>query len=435
MILVLLKCVGQAVVENAAQALIGSIPFGDKLFKIAARTLELWKQKKEAQGRRAELEMAAQMAVDKVKAQAKQVAKMVTQNPAEQEALAGYLEKVPGQIRRSLARPQDMRGRTVPAGLPLDQPKDLLNFLPLRPPRFRPGQKVQGCGSWQLEEWVGVGGFAEVWKARSLLGNRQEVRALKFCLNLEPAAMAGLKNEIRLLKALGPQNGIVALQGASLDADPPFVVYDYIPGGDLTRLINCWQKRDRDWVVAETVRLLWTLAKNLRPVHHSGIVHRDLKPSNILLKPDGKKNRLDGTQVELVLVRIADFGIGGLAAKQALEQATRMSAFEASTYAVRGAHSDIYAPFEQKAGQDPAPTDDVYALGIIGYQFLTGNVLTGPPPDWKDELKDRKIPPPVVDVLRKCMADNPADRPANAAALFSLLQPVLDKFQVPTGGK
>ncbi len=427
---VLLQCIGRAVVKHGCKALLGCLPFGASLYDIASDALDEWKKHQTDLKRRAELEELAQMTADQVRAQAEQAAAAVVKSPKEREALAGYLARLPGVVRRSLARPDDMTGRTVPAALPLDRPEDLVPFLPPRPPRFHPGDQVHGSGSWRLEELLGVGGFGEVWKACSLHADGQEVRALKFCFELEAAAVATLKNEVQLLERLGPKDGIVALRGKCLDANPPFVVYDYIPGGDLTRLINGWhrQERYRAFRNREVVRLLWVLANYLDPVHGfqtngkaTPMVHRDLKPANILLQPTGQAKKYH--------LRIADFGIGGLAAQQALERATSMSRQEKLTNAVVGAHSELYAPFEQKAGSPPAPTDDVYALGIIGYQVLTGDVTAGPPADWKDELQDRQVLPPVIAALGSCMADNPADRPAAAAALAALLVPLLHQLR------
>jgi serine/threonine protein kinase len=308
----------------------------------------------------------------------------------------------------------------VPAGLPLDRAEDLVPFLPPRPPRFRPGQRVDGCGTWELEDLLGVGGFGEVWKARSAAAGGAHVRALKFCL--DPAAMDSLVREKELLERMAGKEhnrGLVPLRGHCLGADPPFLVYDYVPGGDLTRLIRCWHQPQppSPRLVGEAVRLIRTLATYLQGAHElpDPVVHRDLKPSNILLQP---------TRPRKVGLRIADFGIGGIAARHALEKAQTTSSKEALTTSLKGAHTPLYASPQQMHGGKPDPRDDVYALGVIGYQVLTGDTTSAPPPDWDDELGERNVPGPVVAGLGRCLATEAKQRLPHARAVVELLRPL-----------
>jgi serine/threonine protein kinase len=195
-------------------------------------------------------------------------------------------------------------------------------------------------------------------------------------------------------------------------------VFEYVPGGDLTRLIRCWhQSRPApDRLVRECVRLLYRLSEIVEGAHTLGppVVHRDLKPSNVLLQPSGP-NR--------VRLRVADFGIGGVAARQAIARTT--SASEALTIGLRGAHTPLYASPQQREGQAPDPRDDVFALGVVGYQALVGDTTVSPPAYMADELRERQVPDSVVRLLEDCLSEEPEDRPASAPALTRQLEQLL----------
>jgi hypothetical protein len=112
-------------------------------------------------------------------------------------ALTAYLDQVSAATRRSLRRPTDTTGTTVPQTLSPGRPEDLLQFLPARPPRLKPGDRPLPGVDWVLEELSGVGGVGEVWKARHRhLHNRPPV-ALKF--RLDPSAVPSLRNESGVL--------------------------------------------------------------------------------------------------------------------------------------------------------------------------------------------------------------------------------------------
>jgi hypothetical protein len=420
----LLRCVGRAVLKHAPRALLSYLPFGEALYDIARDAMTEWLQRRRlAPERRAELQQLANTSAEGIRGEAEAVAAEVAHSPEERSALAGYLERLPGLVRRSLSRPEDMTGRSVPAGLPLERANDLVPFLPPRSPRFRPGDRVTGEQNrrWELVELVGNGGFGEVWRARALHALTGDEVAVKFCL--DPGAVVTLRNEAALVRRVLAQAStgrIVPLRDACLLADPPFLVYDYVPGGDLTRLIRGWhptgQRPAR--LNDEATRLVHHLAVALQAAHELDppVAHRDLKPSNILLQP---------TTPGRVKPRVADFGIGGVAARQALARAAMTSHKETLTTSLRGAHTPLYASPQQMDGEAPDPRDDIYALGVVWYQLLVGDTTVGPPTDWRAELGEHAVPSTVLEVLGLCLASESKRRPGNAAALAALLNPLL----------
>src|SRR5262249_9930333 len=206
---------------HAPRALLGCLPFGEALSDTARDAMNDWRgRRRSAAERRAELEQLAGAPPDLIRAQAEAAAAELARSPAERAALAGYLERLPGVVRRSLARPEDVTGRTVPAGLPLERAEDLVPFLPPRPPRFRPGDRLSGPADrrWRLVELVGNGGFGEVWRACALHAPGGDV-AVKFCL--DPTSAATLRTEAALLRrvmAHDQAGGLVALLDVCLQA-------------------------------------------------------------------------------------------------------------------------------------------------------------------------------------------------------------------------
>ncbi|HVS35941.1 MAG TPA: hypothetical protein VMS17_10205 [Gemmataceae bacterium] len=164
----LLGCLAKATAKNGVKFLCGLVPGGEVLFDIASEVWEDYRQGRPEDGLRTELGELAQAPAAEVQQEAQQAAQAAAAHlpAAAQQQLATYLGQVPGMIRRSLRRPSDPTGTTVPADLPLCSPEDLLPFLPPSPPRFQAGMRPLPGVDWVLEEPLGVGGFGEVWKAR-----------------------------------------------------------------------------------------------------------------------------------------------------------------------------------------------------------------------------------------------------------------------------
>jgi hypothetical protein len=128
-----------------------------------------------------------------------------------------------------------------------------------------------------------------------------------------------------------------------------------------------------------------------------------------------------------VELKVTDFGIGGVAASQALaevRQPTQRGELLGTT--LRGSHTPLYASPQQMRGEPPDPRDDVHALGVIWYQLLTGDLQSGPPTGlWAEELEEQGMPRELVRVLGACVAGKAERRPADAGVLAEQLEPLL----------
>lgn len=403
-----LRCIGRAVLSEGLRGLVGEVPLGNFAWGIATAAWNNWRNCRAKASLREEVEAIAQLAAkDKIAVLAHELA---SGQPLEIELeLVQYLSQVPESTRRSLRRPDDPSGQSLPRSFSIKSPADIVHLLPAKLPRFKRGDRPECLrGEWELEELLGVGGFGEVWRGRhvDLDGT---MAAFKFCL--DPMAQDRmLRHEATVLNQVmrhGRHPGVVQLLDASLRTDPPWLRYEFVDGGDLSSFFADLMPLTVSERLGRALPILRDLARTVGHFHslNPPVVHRDLKPANILVE----RGR-DGT----IAFRIADFGIGGLAMHLAIELASRSTPGLSMAHSLRGAHSPLYASPQQREGAQPDPRDDVHALGVIAYQLVTGCFNQGAGPDLVDDLKELDLDADLIDLLRRCTSQRVDRRPKNA---------------------
>ena len=341
----------------------------------------------------------------------------VEATPAETVALELWLAGVPEATRQSLKRKDDPTGTSLPFGFTIDTAEDAARLFPGRPPRLAPGAALAGLPGWAVDRLLGVGGFGEVWLARK--GKLSNLTgAVKF-------GDVGREAElIDRVMAAGTHDHIVRLVNADTDADGPWLMYEYVPGGTLTDYVHVLQTldpADRHRRAADVLAQLADAAEFFHTLPDP-VVHRDLKPSNALL--DRSRVRKGGDPADPGRVRVTDLGIGAVAARHALLLDARgqtTAAGRRQTY-LRGSHTPLYASEQQKRGDAPDPRDDVHALGVIGYQLYTGRLDAAPGSDIADDLREAGATDGMIGLLAACVARNPARRPKDGADLAARLK-------------
>ena len=250
---------------------------------------------------------------------------------------------------------------------------------------------------YRLDERVGGGGMGEVWRATdTVLGRTVAVKVMRPELLEEPGFAERFLFEARAMATI-KHPGVVTVHDYQGDASGAFLVMEYVEGEALSRRLHRFGKLDP----ARTMHLIAQAADALQAAHDKGVVHRDIKPGNLLVTADDR----------LVLT---DFGIARSAASTPLT----------ATGAVIGTPS--YLAPEQVLGKPATPASDVYALGVVAYECLTGRRPFDGDNPFDIAMKRLREPPPtmtgdipiaVLAVVERTLAAEPAQRWPSASAL------------------
>jgi len=267
--------------------------------------------------------------------------------------------------------------RPRPEGLP--RPSNLLLDHPMA--ALRKGGKL---GKYQLEKRLGTGGFAEVWRAMDTVERRRVALKIAFSVAVESSARARLEHEARVLVRLRHPH-IQDTRNADW-IDGRFVIVSELANNNLYRY---GKARRSARVALEVVR---QVASALAYAHSQRVMHRDVKPENVLIFPDGR-------------AVLADFGL------------SRFAKTLGRTYTEAGTLG--YMAPEQAYGR-PIYASDIFSLGVIAYELLTG-VLLRWPFEWPAKGYEKfraKVPEPLQPVLRKAVEFQPRKRYPDGESLL-----------------
>lgn len=197
---------------------------------------------------------------------------------------------------------------------------------------------------YRLEDRLGTGGMATVYRARDLMLERTvAIKVLRMDLSTDPEFRERFKQEARAAASLSHAN-IVTVHDFGLDEDQLFIVMENVPGTDLKSLLQLRRKIS----VQDTIGLMLQACAGLGYAHRSGLVHCDVKPQNMLITPE-------------MQLKVVDFGIARALATISPEESAEV---------VWG--SPLYFSPEQAAGGAPSPASDVYSLGVMMFEMLCG---------------------------------------------------------------
>ncbi len=273
----------------------------------------------------------------------------------------------------------------------------------LRGPILAPGDVL--AERFRVLRLVGRGGMGEVYEAEDLeLGEAVALKTIRPELVGDPAARDRFKREIQMARKVTHPNVCRTFdleRHRSADRDITFLTMEMLPGGTLAEHL-----RKRGRIDAEPAApLLKQMAEGLAAAHRVGVIHRDFKPGNVVLVPAA-----DGLRPV-----ITDFGLACVG-----EDAGARAAGPRSVMGTRA-----YMSPEQAAGADPTPAGDVFSLGLV-----IRETVTGARPQEPDSLAARDLPLSLRAIIAACLDPEPGLRPATAAEVVR----AFDEISGPRSG-
>ncbi|MDI7267199.1 MAG: protein kinase [Myxococcota bacterium] len=283
-------------------------------------------------------------------------------------------------------------------------------------------------GRYEIVRLIGEGGMGVVYEARhTLIGRKLAIKVIHPDMAGDPEVVQRFHNEARIAAEIGHENIIEVTDMGALPSGAPFIVMEYLDGESLAQRVL----GGGPLPVKEAAEIAIYVLDALAVVHEAGIVHRDLKPDNVFLAV-----RVGAGGHEKSVVKLLDFGISKLRPRAAGQaRLTR-------TGSVMG--TPAYMSPEQAAGRkDLDHRTDIYAVGVILYEVLTGRlpfpgdtynevlaaVLTAelkPPRDLRPDL-----PPKLDAAIRRALARDPNRRFASALDMLKALEPFAPASVVP----
>lgn len=268
---------------------------------------------------------------------------------------------------------------------------------------------------YELLQTIGTGGMAMVYRARDLMLERPvALKILRQDYSDNEPFRERFRLEARAAANLSHPN-IVTVHDFGYDDDRLYLVMEYVPGTDLKTILRERVKLP----VTEAVNLIIQAAAGIGYAHRAGLIHCDVKPHNILVTPDQR-------------VKVTDFGI-----------ARAMASIEPDEKSDVVWGSPLYFSPEQASGLAPSPASDVYSLGVVLYELVTGRlpfnhtdpaelarlhreVLPVPPRKLNPE-----IPPDLEQIILKVLSKEPAARYRTADQFGRVLSSFLTSAVTP----
>ena len=275
-------------------------------------------------------------------------------------------------------------------------------------------------GRYEVQRLLGEGGMGRVYLARqSDLGRMVVVKVMHDHIAADEKFRERFHRETKLMARFHHPYAVTLYDASLNDPDGPCIVMEYVKGGNLETLLEKVKKM----TAPRVGRIISQLCEVLQAAHEEGIIHRDLKPANLMVvDPDTPKER----------IKVMDFGLAKL-----IDEGSSRKVTDTSVDFAVGTPSYI-AP-EQVRGEAMDHRGDLYSVGVIAYELLSGRVpfqgasgmdvllahATEDPPTFASLGLGAWIPAQIETVIRKCLAKDPDDRQQSARELAAEFEKAL----------
>jgi len=282
------------------------------------------------------------------------------------------------------------------------------------PPSATPAARIDhptsfAGGRYQVKQFLGEGGKKGVYLARDTTLDREVAFALIKSEGLDETSRTRIQREAQAMGRLGSHPHIVTVFDLGQEGDQPYMVTELMSGGDVEGLID--KAPDHRLPLGQAIKIAQETCRGLEFAHSRGIVHRDLKPGNVWLTESGT-------------AKIGDFGLAVSLDRSRLTTEGMMVGTVA------------YMPPEQAMGGEVTPRSDLYSLGAMLYEMVTGRPpflgddsvaiigqhINTPPvaPTWHNG----QCPRPLDALILRLLAKDPAERPESATDVLSALNAI-----------
>jgi len=277
------------------------------------------------------------------------------------------------------------------------------------PPPSAPQPTSFANGRYTVKKFLGEGGKKKVYLAYDTLLDRDVAFALIKTEKLDDASRVRVSREAKAMGKLGDHPNIVTIYDLGQERDQPYVVLPLMPGGDIEGLIE--KAPEHRLPIEQALKIIREVCKGLEHAHTKGIIHRDIKPGNVWLSGDGT-------------AKIGDFG---LALAVDVSRLTGEGMMVGTYY---------YMPPEQAMGGEVTPRADLYSMGAMLYEMVTGRPpfmgddtvaiigqhINTPPvsPNWHRP----DLPPPLAALIMRLLEKDPQKRPGTAKEVLAVIEAI-----------
>src|SRR3990172_9216622 len=300
---------------------------------------------------------------------------------------------------------------------------------PLRTPTPRPSPALPisfAAGRYQVKSFLGEGGRKRVYLAHDTRLDRDVAIALVKTEGLDEAGLARVHREAQAMGRLGDHQHIVTVFDVGDEGGQPYIVSQYMAGGDLDGLLQ--RAENRRLSINQSVLIANQIRQALEHAHGRGIIHRDLKPGNVWLT-----EAPSAASGQAQTAKLGDFGLAVALDRSRMTQAGMMMGTVA------------YMPPEQALGREADARSDLYSWGCLFYEMVTDrppflgddsvaiisqHINTAPvAPTWHNPEVPRALEAPIL----RCLAKDPDQRPESAATVVEAMSAIVVTSSIVAG--